>query len=309
MGLRPYLVAWWKLSRVPFLSVGVFPLVLGFILAWRMGYQGPFGLYGWATVTVILIMLMAYYIGEWNDLEGDRINHHFNPFSGGSRVLVNGIFPQRVALVLGQVCLAGAIVIGLYIYFRYRTGPLTLLLGGGGILTGFFYSNKPFQWAYRGVGEILIGFSYGWLPIATGFYLLAGSFSHQAFLLSIPVGLSIFNVILMNEVPDEEADRAIGKKNLVVRFGKERMTDLYMGISILVGLSFLKILLVLGSTPLWLLMIAGIPLLLILWNLLILLGGWQQAPKRLELVCRNTIFVNLSITIVYTLQQTLSPSP
>ncbi len=40
-----YLTAWWKLSRVPFLSVGILPLILGFVLAWRWGYKGPLGLY------------------------------------------------------------------------------------------------------------------------------------------------------------------------------------------------------------------------------------------------------------------------
>ena len=304
--MKRYLAAWWKLSRVPFLSVGILPLFLGFVLSWRWGYRGPFGLYLLATVAVVLIMWMTYYLGEWNDLEGDRLNQEFNRFSGGSRILVKGVLPARVSVFLGYGCLAGGILTGLYIYLRYQTGPWTLILGGIGIFFGFFYSGRPFRWAYRGIGEILIGFCYGWLPIATGFYLFAGFFNHQAFLLSIPVGLSIFNVILINEFPDEEADRNIGKRNLVVRFGKERMTDLYMGISILAGLFFIKILMMFGKSS-WLFAISAIPILLILWNLLM---AWQEAyreAKRLELLCRNTLLVNLSMTMILTLQQTISP--
>jgi 1,4-dihydroxy-2-naphthoate octaprenyltransferase len=305
MRLKQYFTAWWKLSRVPFLSVGILPLILGFVLAWRWGYQGSLGLYLLTSITVILIMWMTYYLGEWNDLEGDRLNRDFNCFSGGSRILVHGILSQWVALALGYLCLTGAIFIGLYIYFQYRREIPTLLLGGLGIFIGFFYSNRPFQWAYRGIGEILIGFCYGWLPIATGFYLFTGFFSHQIFWLSIPVGLSIFNVILINEFPDEEADRTIGKRNLVVRFGKERMIDLYRGISILAGLFFIKIMMMFGKS-LWLFAISAIPILLILWNLLM---AWQEAyreTKRLELLCRNTLLVNLSITMILTLQQTIS---
>jgi 1,4-dihydroxy-2-naphthoate octaprenyltransferase len=306
MKMKRYLAAWWRLSRVPFLSVGILPLFLGFILSWRWGYRGPFGLYLLATVAVVLIMWMTYYLGEWNDLEGDLLNQEFNRFSGGSRILVEGVLPARVSVFLGYGCLAGGILTGLYIYLRYQTGPWTLILGGIGIFFGFFYSGRPFRWAYRGIGEILIGFCYGWLPIATGFYLFAGFFNHQAFLLSIPVGLSIFNVILINEFPDEEADRNIGKRNLVVRFGKERMTDLYMGISILAGLFFIKILMMFGKSS-WLFAISAIPILLILWNLLM---AWQEAyreAKRLELLCRNTLLVNLSMTMILTLQQTISP--
>ena len=298
-------MAWWRLSRIPFLSVGLLPLILGFTLAWRRGYKGPLELYLLSVATVILVMWMTYYLGEWNDLEGDRINQKFNRFSGGSRVLVEEGIPARVSFVLGYGCLAGAILLVLCIYLQYLRDLRTLLLGGVGIFFGFFYSNRPIRWSYHGLGEILIGFCYGWLPIAAGFFLLTGFFSGQIFLLSIPVGLSIFNVILLNEFPDEEADRAIGKKNLVVRFGKERMGDLYIGLSILAGFSFLKILWGLGSTPLWLLVLSGIPCLLILWNLTQVWKGNYRDARKLELLCRNTLFVNLSITMLMTIQQTL----
>ena len=308
------MTVWWKLSRIPFLSVGILPLILGFVLAWRRGYKGPFGLCLLSLVAVVLIMWMTYYLGEWNDLEVDQLNQSFNRFSGGSRVLVKGLLPLWISLLFGYACLIGAMLTGLYIYLRYQTGSWTLLLGGIGIFSGFFYSGKPFRWSYRGLGEILIGFCYGWLPIATGFYLITGFFNHQIFLLSIPVGLSVFNVILMNEFPDEEADRTIGKKNLVVRFGKERMGDLYMGLSILIGLTFIKVLRIFGQTPLWLFILSGIPLLLILWNLIQVWRGDYGNSKRLELLCRNTLFINLLITMILTIQQTFlwstnPPSP
>lgn len=316
MVLRRYLIAWWKLSRIPFLSVGILPLILGFILAWRRGYTGPSGLYLLSATAAILIMLMTYYLGEWSDLEGDRINQNFNRFSGGSRVLVKGTLPARVSLLFGYGCLAGAVLIVLYIYLQYRTDLRTLLLGGLGILFGFFYSSKPIRWSYHGVGEILIGFCYGWLPIATGFFLFTGFFSPQILLLSIPVGFSIFNVILINEFPDEEADRTAGKRNLVVRFGKERMGDLYIGLSLLAGFSFIKMMWGLGLTPPWLLAFSGVPLLLILWNLVQIWLGNYRDHKKLETLSLNTLLVNLTMTMLLTIRLTvvgtvhhLTPSP
>jgi 1,4-dihydroxy-2-naphthoate octaprenyltransferase len=157
------------------------------------------------------------------------------------------------------------------------------------------------------MGEILIGFCYGWLPIATGFYLFTGFFSPQAFLLSIPVSLSIFNVILINEFPDEEADRTIGKRTLVVRFGKERMGEFYLSLSVLVGLSFIKVLTKFGRTPLWIFILAGIPLTLILWNLVQIWRANYKDRRRLEILCRNTLLINLSMTMILTIQQTLLP--
>jgi 1,4-dihydroxy-2-naphthoate octaprenyltransferase len=112
-------------------------------------------------------------------------------------------------------------------------------------------------------------------------------------------------VILINEFPDEEADRAIGKRNLMVRFGRVRMSDLYLGLSILIGLSFIKVLLVVGQTPLWIFMLSAIPLMLILWNLIQIWRGDYQDAKKLEMLCRNTLFINLSITMILTIQQAL----
>jgi len=308
MTLGQYFSAWWRLSRIPFLWVGILPLILGFIVAWRWGYAGPAGLYLLSFMTVVLIMWMSYYFGEWNDLEGDRLNQTFNRFSGGSRVLVTGELPPRVSLLLGLGCLAGAILTGLIIYFKYRPGPWTLLLGILGLFFGFSYSGRPFVWSSRGIGEILIGFCYGWLPIATGFYLFTGFYSNSILILSLPVGLSIFNVILVNEFPDEEADRTVGKRNLVVRFGKERMGDLYMGLSILAGLLLIKALMVSGAIPLWLLMLAGIPNLIILSSLIQVLREDFRDPGRLERLCRKTLYTNLSITLILTIQQTLAPA-
>jgi 1,4-dihydroxy-2-naphthoate octaprenyltransferase len=307
-GIRLYFSAWWKLSRIPFLPVGILPLILGFVLAWRSGYRGPAGLYLLSTGAVILIMWMTYYFGEWNDLEGDRLNTGFNPFSGGSRVLVEGILQPRVALLLGSLCLTGAVIIGLTIYIHYATGLWTFLLGGAGIVSGFFYSNRPFRWASRGVGELLIAFCYGWLPIATGFYLLSGRLDPQVFLLSIPVALSVFNVILVNEFPDEEADRAVGKRNLVVRFGRERTSDLYFGLSVLAGFSLVKILLIPAGSPLWLLVLSAVPLWLIARNMFEIWRGGYRENRRVEMLCRNTLLINLLTTMILTIRETLTGS-
>jgi 1,4-dihydroxy-2-naphthoate octaprenyltransferase len=198
------------------------------------------------------------------------------------------------------------VVLGVYIFLHYETGPWTLLLEGIGILSGFYYSNGPFRWSYRGVGEILIGICYGWLPIATGFYLFAGFLHHHVLLLSIPVAFSIFNVILINEFPDEEADRTVGKRNLVVRHGKEKMADLYIGLSVFVGLSFMRVMFLSERKSPWLLMLCAIPLGLILWNSVWMWQRNYEDRARLKPLCRNTLFINLSMTMILTLQQTLN---
>ena len=250
---------------------------------------------------------MTYSFCEWNDPGGVRLNTRVVPFSGGSRTpgAGEGILPTQFHLFSGFLCLAGALLIGLTIHLRYPCGPWTLFLGGLGLFFGFFYSNKPIRWVSRGIGEILTGFCCSWLPLATGSYLVMGFFNDRVLLLSIPVGLSIFNVALMNEFPDEDGARAAGKRNLVVRFGKERMSDLYLGLSILAGFSFVKVIMIFGHDPWWLMMLAGAPLLLTVWSVYLV---WQKGfrdAKKLQILCRNTVWVNLSMTMILTVQQTL----
>jgi 1,4-dihydroxy-2-naphthoate octaprenyltransferase len=266
-------------------------------------------LYVLSFAAVILIMWMTYYISEWGDLEGDRMNKNSNPFSGGSKILVERLLPSWTSLVLGYGCLGAAVIIGLTIFFRHQTGPWTLPLGAIGIFSGFFYSIRPFRWAYRGLGEVLIGICYSWLPIATGFYLFTGFFNPQVFFLSIPVGLSIVNVILLNEFPDEDADRAAGKRNVLVRFGKEKSADLTLCLSILIGLSFIRLVSILRPLPFWLIFLSMVPLLLLLWNFVQMWRGGYRHAKTLETLCRNGLLINLSMTMILTIQLSLARFP
>ncbi len=295
-----YLFYIWRLSRIPFLSVGILPLILGFVLAVKSGYKGPIELYLISTITVLLIMEMTYYLGESNDLEGDRLNKDFNKFSGGSRVLINGKVPRSVPIILGYVCLLGALILIIYIYLFFKRDSRIFLLGAIGILSGYFYSSKPFKFSHRGIGEILIAICYGWLPIASGFFIITGFFSKDIITLSIPVGLSIFNVILINEFPDEEADRAIGKRTIVVRFGKERAADLYIGISLFTGLSFIKVVTMFYKQSPWIWIISALPILLITLNIVDVWKERFRERDRLEKICLNTLLVNLLITMSLT---------
>gem|GEM_PF-3507126 len=86
---------------------------------------------------------------------------------------------------------------------------------------------------------MLIGFCYGWLPVAVGFYLQREGFVPAVHGVALPIAFSIFNVILVNEFPDYPADRAVGKRNLVVRLGRERASRVYLLVALLTGASLL----------------------------------------------------------------------
>jgi len=180
-------------------------------------------------------MLAAYYGGEAYDVREDSTtwSEGGNPFSGGSGMVVKGRITPQQAKRASLAAFLAAIFLGILIQFGLKTGPWTLPLGLTGALAGYSYSTPPLRWVKRGVGELLIGLCYGWLPVATAFYIQSGSLHPLVYWLSIPVGCTIFNVILLNEFPDYQGDSQAGKKNLVVRLGRDRASGIYGVVTLL----------------------------------------------------------------------------
>ncbi len=123
-----------------------------------------------------------------------------------------------------------------------------------GIACAFFYHAGPLQLAYRGWGEAAVALCYGPL-IATGTKMVQrGRISMDVVLASLPLGLLIAAFLWINQFPDYRADRAAGKRNLVVRLGRERAST---GFALLVAAALL---LGLGLPGLRLGMLAALPL-------------------------------------------------
>jgi 1,4-dihydroxy-2-naphthoate octaprenyltransferase len=223
---------WFKLSRPQFHSVGVLPFILGTTLAWRMENSIHWLVFLLGVLMVISIMLAAYYGGEAYDVQEDRTTwfEGGNPFSGGSGVVVKGSITPRQAKRASLLVFFGAILVGVFIQFGLKTGPWTLPLGLIGALSGYYYSTPPFRWVKRGIGELLIAFCYGWLPVAAAFYLQTRSLHTLVHWLSIPIACT-------NEFPDYQGDSEAGKKNLVVRLGRYRAAQIYGVVTLLAWIS------------------------------------------------------------------------
>lgn len=295
--IKSKLKAWFLISRPPFHIVGISPFILGGILSWRYKGHLDFIILGWGILSVIFIMLATYYSGEYFDYEIDSLSGELerNRFSGGSQVLQTGIIPKRHVLFASYLSLFLGGLIGILLQFYYKTGHYTIPLGIIGMVSGFFYTTKPLQWSYRGVGEILIGFCYGWLTVASSYYIQTQKMSSMVHWISLPIALSIFNVILINEFPDYSADKEFGKKNLVVRFGKERMSKLYAGINIGAWISYFFS--IKAGVPFnSLLLFSPVFILSIITTLQVFRGDYRDR-KKLEEICAKTLIFNVGTTV------------
>ncbi|KFO66457.1 hypothetical protein ER57_17420 [Smithella sp. SCADC] len=292
---------WFVLSRPPFHTVGILPFILGTLLAYKINSAFSLEIFLLGVSGVILIMLSTYHSGEYFDYQGDVISNrlHDNQFAGGTRILPHGKISPNVPFWTSIVTLILAGIIGVILQFVLKTGPYTLLLGCLGAFPGFFYSTKPVRLVQRGFGEIFIGFCYGWLPVASAYYIQTGAVHPAIHWMAIPIGLTIFNVILLNEFPDYEADKATDKKNLLYRIGKKNGGFLYIAFSLLASAAVI-------ASPFFgiafKIVYFYLPVLIIsLFVVVMMLRGKYEDKKMLEKLCGLNIAVNLGTSLVYIL--------
>ncbi len=290
------ILAWIQLSRPPFHTVGILPFCLGTFLAWKGDHIFSGTVFFWGVTAVILILLSTYHAGEYFDHREDSLSKAQYPsrFAGGSGIIPAGVLSRKIPFWTSIVSLFLAAGIGLLLQFHYRTGPYTILLGCLGALPGFFYSTKPVRLVERGGGEHFIAFCYGWLPVATAFYLQTGYIHPLIHWVSLPIALTIFNVILLNEFPDYFADFATGKRNILVRLGLRNGIMLFAGVSLASWLSVI-LSVAAGASPMILLPYAPV-LVLSALVLVLICRNWHRLPRQLEILCGMNIAVNLGTT-------------
>lgn len=297
VSVRINLLSWLALFRLGATARGVLPFLLGSVIAWSRGAPIDGVVLLLSSLAVFCIMLMTFLLNEYYDYPTDIANKDYHRLSGGSRVLPLGLIPRRHAVITAYVFLAAAIGIGLSLYFYFRTGPLTIPLGAAAIFIGYFYTAGPFRWSYRGLGEITIAFTCGWLATITGYYLQSGRIDAVATLASLPGAFSVFLVILINEIPDIRSDKLSGKNNLAVRLGREKAGILY---AVLLVMCCVNIIVnVFFGVPVMSAYLSVILVPLVIWNILtISRKGLADRQVQEALSLRTLVFDHL-ITVIY----------
>ncbi len=109
-------------------------------------------------------------------------------------------------------------ILGLYLV--YLAGWIILLIGVLSIISGYAYTAGPYPLAYNGLGDIFVFIFFGIVATVGTYYVQAIEFSQFALFASIPVGLLITNILVVNNYRDAEEDKKKNKNTLAVKFGK-----------------------------------------------------------------------------------------
>jgi 1,4-dihydroxy-2-naphthoate polyprenyltransferase len=209
---------WFFAVRAPFFSAAIIPVLVGAALSNRLGSFHFVKLF-FALLIVISCNAGANLINDYFDATGsDLINHSPTPFSGGSKLIQQGLLSRRAYYKGAFIIYSVALITVVILTVVYRNMGI-LILGLAGIIIGIIYSATQTFGMGRGWGELAVGMGFGPLATAGSFLLQTNYLSSQAFFAGIPVGFLVMGVLILNEFPDFEADQAVGKRNWMVRAG------------------------------------------------------------------------------------------
>jgi 1,4-dihydroxy-2-naphthoate polyprenyltransferase len=227
------------LTRPVFLLGGFLLYGLGSLLAHKAGVSIQVDRYLLGQVMVTAIQLTAQYANEYHDYECDRLNlANRTWFTGGSGMLPSGAVSLDAAK---QALRISAVIAILAILFVSLQAPLVGLIGLLSLLGAWIYSAPPVSLMGSGWGELVASIIVAFLVPIAGFVVQVGSLDPTLLLVCVHLVLVHLVMLIGFELPDWEADQAVGKRTLRVRLGFRKSVYLHTGL-LIAAYSFLLVL-------------------------------------------------------------------
>jgi 1,4-dihydroxy-2-naphthoate octaprenyltransferase len=237
-----FIQVWWLAIRPKTLPAAASGVLMGTALAWR---NGVFQLVP-AMVALAVALLLQIGSNVANDVFDFERGTDTSERQGPLRVTQAGLLtPAQVKLGM-WVIFGLAALFGLYLAFIQ--GWPVIIIGLFAILSAIAYTGGPFPLGYYGLGDLFVFLFFGLAAVAGTYFVQSGSVSESAWWMSVPVGLIITAILVVNNLRDIENDRKAGKRTLAVRLG-ERGSRLEYLVCILVAYLILPLAVLMGVVP------------------------------------------------------------
>ncbi len=258
-------------TRPQFLVLSIILVVLGWSVSVLLNSHTSLFNMLLALVGLILLHISVNVLNDYFDYKtGIDLNTERTPFNGGSGILTSGLMKPVEALIFGVVSFLLAIPIGLY--FLDIVGLKILPIFILGAIFVLLYTPILTRIGY-GVSEISAGLGLGTLPVYATYLVITGKYELIPLLYSIPSGFLVSALLLLNEIPDKEADKLGGRETLPIQIGEKKAFSVYI--------------LLVGSAYAWILgcVIAGVfpPLVLIsLLTIPLFIANLKEGEKSID---------------------------
>jgi len=220
----PAVAVWLRAVRAPSLTAGVMPVVVALAAARAEGHAiQPLHAFGVVLGLIALqcgVNLVNDYFDDASGLDADP-DFEDSAFPLGSRVLQLGLVSRPAMKRAAIGCFAVGAGCGVWLD-TIHPGHVVLVLGGVGVALGYFYTAPPLQIAYRGAGEPITFSLFGPVAGLGAYYVLTGTGSAAAVVVSCVVGLLAMAILFLHHFPQRAADARHGKRTPIVRLGYQR---------------------------------------------------------------------------------------
>ncbi|MCK5863597.1 MAG: prenyltransferase [Marinobacter adhaerens] len=236
-----------RASRPNFLILAPLCAGLGVALAWQQGASPALI----DTLLVLIGALLAHaavnLLNEYEDfISGLDLITRRTPFSGGSGALPEVPSAARQVLLAASGTLALVVAIGLY--FLWLRGLPMLVLGAAGVVLVLTYT----RWITRSPLICLLapGLGFGPVMILGSLIALGARLDAAAVAASAISLLLVSELLLINQIPDADADRKVGRRHLVITMGQPAAARL-AGLLLLGSYGLLGSAIWVGWLPTW----------------------------------------------------------
>jgi len=210
------IAAWCLAMRPRTLPAAFGPVLVGTALA--LAHQTFTALPALAALTGALLLQIAVNLANdyFDHRRGIDTHHRLGPI----RVTQGGLIaPERVftamwlVLALAGLCGAYLVIVG---------GWPVLVIGLAAIGGVIGYSGGPYPLASHGLGDLAVFIFFGPVAVCGTYYVQAHDMTWGVVLWSLPPGLLITAILVVNNLRDIDTDQNAGKDTLAVMIGPHR---------------------------------------------------------------------------------------
>jgi 1,4-dihydroxy-2-naphthoate octaprenyltransferase len=166
-----------------------------------------------ALVVALALQIAVNYANDYSDgIRGTDTGR-----VGPMRLVGSGAASPRQVLAATVLTFAVAGVAGLAL--AALSSWWLLAVGAVCIAAAWTYTGGPLPYGYRALGEIFVFVFFGLVAVVGTTFVQTGSLEGLAFAASVPVGLLIVAILVVNNLRDIAGDAVAGKRTLAVVLG------------------------------------------------------------------------------------------
>ena len=228
---------WLRVIRVRFLLASIIAVSAGLAITWWNTssitiFDAILTICGVLALHASVDLLNDY----WDFKRGIDTTTHRTKMSGGSGVLPEGLLKPAQVYAAGIAFLIIGTAIG--IYFVATDGIVIGIILAFAVISIYFYSTKIIDW---GLAEVFVAIKGSMIVMGT-YFVQTSQITEQSVLAGIVIGVLSSLVLFITSFPDHDADKAKGRKTLVISLGKQKAcTILWIFPAITYGITIIAV--------------------------------------------------------------------